>query len=123
MRVMELTDRSDQHPARPATRRRAPVIWPWLIVGAAWTLAGFSVLTNQSSLINHHYLLEQSHLPVLVALVIFLVCWQVMTVAMMLPSSMPMLSLMVQASRKPRYSRAALLTFLAGYAVIWTGFA
>jgi len=69
-------------------------------VVAAWTLALLAVLTNQSYLINHHYLLEQSHLPVLLALVVFLACWQVMTVGMMLPSSMPMLYMMVHASRQ-----------------------
>jgi len=127
MGARELTDRSNQQAARPAARRRAPVIWPWLLVGAAWTLALVAVLTNQGSLINHHYLLEQSHLPVLVALVVFLAGWQVMTVAMMLPSSMPMLSLMVRISRgqwRVTYLPHAIpLAFLAGYAVIWTGFA
>jgi predicted metal-binding membrane protein len=120
---MELTDLNDQQPARPAARRRAPVIWPWLIVGAAWMLAGLSVLTNQSYLINHHYLLEQSHLPVLVAFVVFLVCWQVMTLGMMLPSSMPMLSMLVHVSRRQGRPRTTPLVFLAGYAVVWTGFA
>jgi len=89
-----------EQPARPAARRRVPVIWPWVVVVAAWTLALLAVLTNQSYLINHHYLLEQSHLPVLLALVVFLACWQVMTVGMMLPSSMPMLYMMVHASRQ-----------------------
>ncbi len=120
---LELTGGNDRQLARPTRRRRVPVIWPWLIVVAAWMLAGLSVLTNQSSLINHHYLLEESHLPVLVALVVFLACWQVMTVGMMLPSSMPMLYMMVHASRKPGQPRTIQLAFLAGYAVVWTGFA
>lgn len=123
MGAMELTDRSDQHPARLPARRRKPVIWPWLLVGAAWALALVASLTNQSSLINHHYLLEQSHLPVLVALVVFLIGWQVMVAGMMLPSSMPIMSLMAHASRKPGHPRTTPLAFLAGYAVIWTGFA
>ncbi len=79
MCALKLTDVNDQQSARPVLRSRASVIWPWLVVVAAWTLAGLSVLTNQSYLINHHYLLEQSHFPVLVALVVFLACWQVMT--------------------------------------------
>ncbi len=123
MCAMELTDGNDWQPARPTRRCRVPVIWPWLMVGAAWMLVGLSVLTNQSFLINHHYLLEESHLPVLVALVVFLACWQVMTVGMMLPSSMPMLYIMVHASRKPGQPRTIQLAFLAGYAVVWTGFA
>ncbi|MFL5653539.1 MAG: DUF2182 domain-containing protein, partial [Ktedonobacteraceae bacterium] len=123
MCTMELTDGNDRQPVRPMKRRRVPVIWPWLLVGAAWMLVGLSVLTNQSSLINHHYLLEESHLPVPVALVVFLACWQVMMVGMMLPSSMPMLYMMVHASRKPGQPRAIQLAFLAGYALVWTGFA
>ncbi len=123
MCAMELTDINDQQPARLAARRRAPVIWPWLVVGTAWTLAGLAVLTNQSYLINHHYLLEQSHLPVLVALVIFPACWQVMVGGMMLPSSMPIMYMMVHASRRQGRPRTIPLAFLAGYAVIWTGFA
>jgi predicted metal-binding membrane protein len=99
------------------------VIWPWLLVGAAWTLAGLAVLTNQRSLINHHYLLEESHLPVLVALLVFLAGWQVMTVGMMLPSSMPMVSMIVHAGRQQRRAQAVPAAFLAGYAVVWTAFA
>jgi predicted metal-binding membrane protein len=123
MCAMKSTDVNEQQPARQAARRRAPVIWPWLVVAAAWTLAGLSVLTNQSYLINHHYLLEQSRLPVLVALAVFLACWQVMTVGMMLPSSMPMIYMMVHASRKQGRPLTIQLAFLAGYAVVWTGFA
>ena len=102
MRVTQVADVKDD--ARP--RRRTPVLWPWALVIAAWTLAGLSVLTNQSYLINHHYLLEQSHLPVLVALVVFLACWQVMTVGMMLPSSMPMVYMIVHAGRQQKRPHA-----------------
>jgi predicted metal-binding membrane protein len=122
MCAMKLTDLNDQQPSRQAARR-APVIWPWLLVVAAWTLAGLSVLTNQSYLIDHHYLLEESHLPVLVALVIFLACWQVMTLGMMLPSSMPMMYMMVHASRHQRHPHTTQLAFLVGYVVAWTAFA
>src|SRR5436190_8680278 len=111
MGAIELTDGNDGQPARQVRRRRVPVIWPWLMVVAAWMLVGISVLTNQSFLINHHYLLEESHLPVLVALVVFLACWQVMTVGMMLPSSMPMLSMMAHASRKHGQPCAIQLAF------------
>jgi len=104
-------------------RRRARVLWPWVLVVAAWALAGLSVLTNQSYLINHHYLLEESHLPVLVALFVFLACWQVMTVGMMMPSSMPMVYMIVHAGRQQSRPHAVPGAFLAGYAVVWTVFA
>src|SRR6266849_8588573 len=116
MRVTQVTDVKDSARAR----HRASVLWPYVLVIAAWTVALLATLTNQSYLINHHYLLEQSHLPVLVALVVFLACWQVMTVGMMLPSSMPMLYMMVHASRRQKHTWAIQAAFLAGYAVVWT---
>src|SRR5437773_2469121 len=102
---LEVTEGSDRQPAQPEARRRAPVIWPWLLVVAAWLLAGLAVFTNQSYLIDHHYLLEESHLPMLVALLLFLVCWQIMTAGMMLPSSMPMVLMIVHAGRQQRRSQ------------------
>ncbi len=123
METMHVPDVQGQKRIPSSSPHRAPVLWLWMIVVAAWTLALLSVLTNQSYLINHHYLLEQSHLPLLVALVVFLACWQVMTAGMMLPASMPMLYMMVQASRRQGRPRTIQLAFLAGYAVVWTGFA
>jgi predicted metal-binding membrane protein len=120
MRAMKLTDQKD---ARPSSRSQAPVIWPWVLVIVAWTVALLATLTKQTFLINHTYLLTQSHLPWIVALVVFLASWQVMTVAMMLPSSMPLVYIMVHASRQQRHPWAIQAAFLAGYAVIWTAFA
>ena len=123
MRSMKLTDQKEQKDARPFSRGQVPVIWPWVLVIAAWTVALLAALTKQTSLINHNYLLTQSHLSWFAALVVFLASWQVMTVAMMLPSSMPLVYMMVYASRKQRHLWATQAAFLAGYAVIWTAFA
>ena len=73
MRVMKLIDQRDQQDARPSARSRAPVLWPWVLVIAAWTAVLLATLTKQTSLINHNYLLTQSHLSWFVALVVFLV--------------------------------------------------
>lgn len=51
-------------------------------------MLGIAFLTQWHVLIDHDYLLRSSHLPRLVALFVFLLCWQVMTMAMMLPSSL-----------------------------------
>src|SRR5438094_1974303 len=96
MRVAEVTTVKDA--AQP--RHRAPAPWPWVLVVAAWAIAGLAALTNRGYLIDHHYLLEESQLPWLVALVVFLACWQVMTVGMMLPSSMPTVYMIVHAGRQ-----------------------
>ena len=103
--------------------RRPPLRWPWVLAGGAWALAIVAALTHQNYLLDHRYLLQESHLPWIVALLVFLACWQVMTLAMMLPSSMPMLRMLVYASRKQARPRAVQAAFLAAYAAVWTGFA
>ena len=94
MHATNMPERTGQ--AQP--RRRAPLYWPWVLVAAAWAVALLATLTHQTYLIDHDYLLEQSRLPWLITLVIFLVVWQIMTVAMMLPSSLPMVYMLVHAS-------------------------
>src|SRR6266704_6346479 len=95
--------------------RRAPVLWPWLLVVIAWGVLVLATLAHQTFLLDHHYLLQASGLPWLAAFEVFLLCWQAMTVAMMLPSSMPMVQLVVYA-----HPMKVPLAFLSGYAVIWT---
>src|SRR5215472_11527213 len=123
METTHVADGEGQKRPPSPSPHRAPVLWPWMMVIVAWTVALLAVLTSQTSLIDHHYLLEQSHLPVLAALVVFLACWQVMTVGMMLPSSMPMVYMMIHASRHQHHTRTVQGAFLAGYAVVWTVFA
>src|SRR5690349_2225130 len=102
MPVLHLTDPQ----ARERTGRRALVLWPWLLVAVAWTVLILATLAHQTFLLDHHYLLRASGLSWLAALEVFLLCWQVMTVAMMLPSSMPMVNLVVYAGRKQDRSAA-----------------
>jgi predicted metal-binding membrane protein len=120
---MKLIYQKDQKGARLSSRGRAPVIWPWVLIFGAWTVVLVAVLTKQTFLINHNYLLTQGHLPWIVAMVVFLVCWQVMTVAMMLPSSMPLVYMIVHASRGQQHPRATQTAFLVGHTIIWTSFA
>jgi predicted metal-binding membrane protein len=117
--------------------RRAPVLWPWLVVALAWGMAILALLTGQSYLVDHHQLLEGHymfmgghymrmgglHLPMYAALAVFLASWQIMTVAMMLPSSLPVVYMMIHASRQQRRPRLTLAAFLAGYAAVWSAFA
>jgi predicted metal-binding membrane protein len=104
-------------------RRCIHALWPWSLVAAAWALLIIATLTHQTYLLNHQYLLRGSGLPWLVALEVFLLCWQIMIVAMMLPSSIPMLKLVVQSAHHQQRPAAIPLAFLAGYAAIWTAFA
>ena len=103
-------------------RHRTPVRWPWVLVAAAWGVALLATLTNRRELIDHHYLLVESRWPWLASAAVFALCWQVMTLAMMLPSSMPVVYMMAHASRKQSHPRTVQAAFLAGYALVWTGF-
>ncbi len=117
--------------------RRAPVLWPWLVVGLAWGSAVLAVLSGQGYLVDHHQLLAGHymymgghymrmgglHLPWPAALAVFLASWQVMTVAMMLPSSLPFVYMMIHASRQQQRPGPTLAAFLAGYGAVWSAFA
>jgi predicted metal-binding membrane protein len=56
------------------------------------------------------------------ALGLFVAAWQLMIVAMMLPSSLPMIRLYWSAAHSQNRPIAALVVFLGGYALVWTGF-
>jgi predicted metal-binding membrane protein len=56
------------------------------------------------------------------ALLLFLVGWQVMVAAMMLPSSLPLVRMFMAASAGAPDRRRALAAFLGAYAVVWSGF-
>ena len=56
------------------------------------------------------------------AFALFLIAWQTMVVAMMLPSSLPLVRLFHVASAGAPARGWALLAFLGGYALVWTAF-
>ncbi|HKT38583.1 MAG TPA: DUF2182 domain-containing protein [Ktedonobacterales bacterium] len=119
MTTAQLSDR----PASAKARRRAPVRWPWVVAALAWGVALLAALLRLRFLIDHHWLIEASGLPWLLAALVFLACWQVMTLAMMLPSSMRMMQMMTYAARKQSRTFTIIGAFVAGYAAIWTAFA
>jgi predicted metal-binding membrane protein len=120
---MRATKIMEQQDARLSLPSRAPVLWPWILVLAAWTVALVAVLTKQAYLLNHGYLLTQSHYPWIVALVVFLAGFQVMILAMMVASSMPLFYVVVYVSRRQHHPWMMQATFLVGYALVWTAFA
>jgi predicted metal-binding membrane protein len=120
--------------AQPHQGRR--LAWPALLVFMAWGLIGLAVLTQHADLLDHHQLMGGHtmfmaghytsmgglHLPWIVALVAFLASWLIMTAAMMLPASLPIVARVARANHLRRRPRMAPALFLAGYAAIWTGF-
>lgn len=103
--------------------RRAPARWPYVVVALAWGVALLGTLTGQRYLLDHHWLLEESGLPFVVALLVFVACWQVMIAGMMLPASLPVMRMMTNAARRQSRTRAVLALFISGYGAVWTAFA
>lgn len=109
--------------AAPAVQgRRLGAPWPVLAaIAAGWAIAILAEVNGAARSLHHDALIEGGP-PVWVALPLFLLAWQAMIAAMMLPSSLPLIRLFEAVSGKqerPWRSRAA---FMGGYAAIWTAF-
>jgi predicted metal-binding membrane protein len=104
----------------PRTRRGVPPIVGTAIAGA-WLLAVVTSLTGRAGLLSHKHLAEGG-LPLWAALGLFVLAWQSMIAAMMLPSSLPLIRLFAVASRSQDRPVAARAAFLGGYVAVWTVF-
>jgi len=78
-------------------------------------------VTGTASLLHHDALIKDGP-GMWIAVPAFLLSWQVMLAAMMLPSSMPLMRLFAKASAQQPQPRAAMAGFLGGYALVWTAF-
>lgn len=99
-----------------------PLNWAWVLVTVAWGLLLFVAFTGQEHLFHWHGLAERST-PFAFKLLIALAAWQVMTIAMMLPSTLPFARLFVKISSSQTRHHLVLLAFLVAYLSVWTGFA
>jgi predicted metal-binding membrane protein len=99
-------------------RTRPTILWA---IGVAWTLAVMAELTGGHRALHHGPLIGGG-LPVWTALIVFLVAWQVMIAAMMLPSSLPLVTLFFRAASSQPGAGQAKAVFLAGYGAVWSTF-
>jgi predicted metal-binding membrane protein len=106
--------------ARGTAGRRVPPAVP-VAIAAAWLVALVAQVTGRAGLV-HHDRLAHSHLPLWAALGLFLLAWQVMIAAMMMPSSLPMVRLFSVVSANQERPGAAMSAFLGGYALVWSAF-
>jgi predicted metal-binding membrane protein len=90
-------------------------------IGTAWLIAIATQLTGSAALLHHHALIEGGP-PLWIAVPLFLLGWQVMVAAMMLPSSLPTLRLVGAVADEPAGSRHGQVTFLVAFAAVWTVF-
>ncbi len=106
--------------AAVAGARRLPPAVP-AAVALAWTVAVAAELSGTGALL-HHDEVADGHLPMALAVPAFLLAWQVMVAAMMLPSALPLVRLFAATSAgQPRPGRV-MAVFLAGYGAVWTLF-
>jgi predicted metal-binding membrane protein len=90
-------------------------------IAAAWAAALAAEATGAAALLHHDALVEDGP-AVSVAMPVFLLAWQVMVAAMMLPSSLPLVRLFAAASAAQPHARRAMAAFLGGYALVWSAF-
>jgi predicted metal-binding membrane protein len=105
-----------ERPARPGAPRAIMAS-----IAVAWALAIAGQMGGTVVLLRHDALIQGS-LPLVVALGVSLLAWQAMVVAMMIPSSLPLISLFARAARRQPRPRSAMAAFLGGYALAWTAF-
>jgi len=91
------------------------------MIAAGWTLSVFAELTGHGRPLHHDKLIEGG-LPLWAALGIFVLAWQAMIAAMMLPSSLPLIALFERTVAGAPNAGRARATFLSGYGAVWTGF-
>jgi predicted metal-binding membrane protein len=112
-----------QLPSLP-TMRRADLLLVWGAVIGAWAITIVLLATGGGSwLVDHDDMLENRHFGPVVTLVLLLGTWQLMTAAMMLPSSLPMIAMFRRVAQRDAHPWRRFGTFLLGYFAIWTGFA
>jgi predicted metal-binding membrane protein len=90
-------------------------------VTAAWA-AAIAAHASGAAEIVHHDAVAADGSPAAAAVLLFLVAWQVMTAAMMLPSSLPLVRMFAAASAGAPARNRGLAAFLGAYALIWTTF-
>jgi predicted metal-binding membrane protein len=90
-------------------------------IAGAWLVAVAAGTSGDAAMLDHDRL-GHSALPLVTAVVLFLLAWQLMVAAMMLPSSLPMLRLFRVASAGQGRRGGVLAAFLGGYLLVWTVF-
>ena len=105
--------------ARERARLPQPtLLWP---IAAAWMLAVVAQSAGRAGHFHHGQLIHGNISP-WVGFLLFLVAWQVMIAAMMLPSSLPLIRLFNRTAASQPHANLVRGVFLGGYAVVWTGF-
>ena len=90
-------------------------------IAAAWLVALTAQAAGAAAFLHHDALIEDGP-PLALGVVAFVLAWQVMIAAMMLPSSLPLVRMFATASARQPRPGSAMAGFLGGYAVVWSAF-
>ena len=102
-------------------RRGSPsAVIPMMIVGA-WLVIAAAQATGSATALHHHALIGGGS-PLVLAIPPFLLGWLVMTVAMMLPASLPAIRLAEAAAAGPVRPSLARAALLGGFLSVWSLF-
>jgi predicted metal-binding membrane protein len=104
-----------------AADRRRPLVVIVAAIALAWAAAIAADVLGGSRVL-HHDALIQGGWPLPAALTVFVAAWQLMIVAMMLPSSLPLIRLFVAVAARQERSGRSTAALLSGYAAVWTIF-
>lgn len=99
--------------------RISPLIFA--AIAGAWALAIVAQVSGSGKLVHHDTLIEGG-LPIWAALLLFVLAWQAMIAAMMLPSSLPLMRMFAVTSANQPQRGTVMAAFLGGYAAVWTAF-
>lgn len=92
-----------------------------VLVGLAWTTLLALDATGVTAALHHHALIEAAT-PLWVTAPRFVVAWLVMSVAMMLPASLPAVRSFVAATQTHVPQARAEVAFLTGFFAVWAVF-
>jgi predicted metal-binding membrane protein len=91
-------------------------------IAAAWAAAIAAQAAGAAALVHHDALLAGDGPSPALAPLLFVLAWQVMIAAMMLPSSLPLVRLYARASEHTPLRARSMAAFLGGYALVWSLF-
>lgn len=108
--------------ARSATRELRSLRGLLLgVIAGAWAVAAWAEASGVAGRFHHHAL-HDSGIPVWEAAVAVFLTWQVMTAAMMLPTSLPFVILYARVARRAPRFRLTMAMLLVAYFAVWSAF-
>jgi predicted metal-binding membrane protein len=90
------------------------------LVGVAWAIVILAEASGKGAALGHEGPEAMAGVHPIAGLALFLVAWQLMIAAMMLPSSLPLVRLFARASGAEERPLGAMMAFLGGYALVWS---